>query len=113
MSKFLCVWDCNGIESVIDISEFENEENQRLLEMIATSKPVASRFGQLLGRLMLRARFNSHRNYEIYAIEAIEGITEENIFEMFTNNPQQSADLLRKNGVEIYSDRQNTKTVIT
>ena len=113
MSKFLCVWDCCVIEAVIDISEFENEEDQRLLEMIATSKPVPSRFGQLLSKLMLRARFNSHRNYEIYAIEATDGITEENIFEMFANNPQQSANLLRENGVKIYSGRQNTKAVIT
>ena len=113
MAKFLCVWDCNGIESVIDITEFEYEDDNNLLEMIKTCKPQPSKFGSIITSLLLRARYNSQRNYEIYAVAVTDGITDKDIFEMFENNPQGSADLIRERGVKIFSDRSNKKFLIT
>ncbi len=115
MSKFLCVWDCYGIESVVDITAYEFEEDERLLEMIKTGEEssMPSNFGKLITSCLLRARFNSHRNYEIYAIAANDGIKDQDIIQMFTLDPQGSAELIRERGVKIFSDRQKTKPVIT
>lgn len=103
------MWDCQGIETVVDITPYEHEDDDRLLEMIATGKPAASHFGQLLYKFLMRARFNSHRFYEIYAIATVDDITQEDIYKMFTENPQTSAELIRKSGVKIYSDRPEQK----
>lgn len=113
MSKFLCVWNSYGIESVIDITEYEFEEEALLIEMIQTGQPAASKFGSILTGLMLRARFNPQRNYEIYAVQAVDSITDKDIVDMFNANPQSAANTIRKNGVKLFSDRQNTKPVIT
>jgi hypothetical protein len=113
MSKFICMWDCNGIESVIDITEYEFEEDTRLMEMIRTGKPVnKGGLGSLVQRLILRSRFNNQRHYEIYAIEATKGITDKDIFQMFDNDPQGSADLIRNRGVKIHSARATKSAAI-
>ena len=115
MSKFLCVWDCYGIEAVADITQFEFEDDERLLEMIKTGEEskMVSKFGTLISRFLLRARFNSHRNYEIYAIESNDDIKDTDIVQMFRLDPQGSAELIRERGVKIFSGRQTAKSVIT
>lgn len=109
MSKFICMWDCNGIESVVDITQYEHEEYDLLIEMIKTGQPQKTKFGWILNPMMLRARFNGHRFYEIYALDAAESITDRDVYEMFTNDPQGSAELVRKKGVKLYSDRATKK----
>jgi hypothetical protein len=54
----------------------------------------------------LRARFNSHRHYEIYIITATPGITEDDVRDMFEADPQTAADTIRRIGQKYYSDRQ-------
>ena len=94
-----------GSERVIDITEYEFEEDSNLLETIKTGKSQHSKFGKILHGLLLRARFNSQRHYEIYAIAAEDDISDEDIKDMFNNSPQTAADTIRKLGVKIYSDR--------
>jgi hypothetical protein len=53
----------------------------------------------------LRARFNSHRHYEIYLIEVDEGITVEDIRKAFEDSPQTMADTVRRIGHRFYSNR--------
>jgi hypothetical protein len=106
------MWDSNGIESVIDITQFDDEADDLLLETIKTGQPQKSNFGSILNPMMLRARFNGQRNYEIYALSASEGITDRDIYEMFTNDPQGSADLVRNKGIKVYSDRATKKAAI-
>ena len=105
MSKFLVVWDMMGLESVIDITEWEHESEELLLTMIQTGQSAQSKYGPILSSLLLRARFNSHRHYEIYAVAATDGINREDITNMFEQNPQGSADTIRRLGVKVYSDR--------
>ena len=57
--------------------------------------------------LELRARYNSQRHYEIYIFNAQEGITKEDIQDMFDADPQTAADLIRKHGHRYYSDRRD------
>jgi hypothetical protein len=67
-----------------------------------------------LNMLMLRAKFNSQRHYEIYSITATQGITSQDIKDMFEAAPQYAADLIRERGHKLYSDRgEKEKMVIT
>lgn len=100
---FLVSWDCTGLEAVINITDYEKETAWATLKN--EDPPV--KLGSMVNHLMLRARANSQRHYEIYTMQVQEGITDEDIREMFSNDPQGSADLIRDRGNQIYSDRRN------
>lgn len=98
-------WDQLGVECVFNASE---QDRQITFEMLAgTYDERSPRHSpqSLLNMLILRARYNSHRHYEIYAIDVEEGITSEDIKQMFEDDPQGSADLIRSRGRQLFSDR--------
>jgi hypothetical protein len=97
--QFVIVWDCNGLEYIEDLTEIEHNITWSALQG-KTAKPMPN-----LNHLTLRARYNSQRHYEIYIIEATEGITKDDIAIMFEENPQQAADTIRRLGKKLYSDR--------
>ena len=74
-------------------------------------KKGTNKLGQTITHLMMRARYNPQRHYEIYAITVAEGITEEDIRTMFENDPQGSAELVRKRGNKIFSDGAQTNQI--
>ncbi|CAB4128751.1 hypothetical protein UFOVP112_69 [uncultured Caudovirales phage] len=104
---FLVSWDCNGLEAVINITDYEKETTWATLK--DEDPPV--KLASMVNHLMLRARANSQRHYEIYTMNVQEGITDEDIRSMFDADPQGSADLVRDRGNKIYSDRVNQKEV--
>ena len=100
---FLVSWDCTGLEAVINVTDYEKEATWATLKN--EDPPV--RLGSMVNHLMLRARANSQRHYEIYTMNVAEGISDEDIRTMFEQDPQGSADLIRDRGNQIYSDREN------
>ena len=104
---FLLSWDCNGLEAVINITEYEKETTWATLKN--EDPPV--RLSSIVNHVMLRARANGQRHYEIYTMTVESGITDEDIRGMFDSDPQGSADLIRDRGNKIYSDRVNQKEV--
>lgn len=59
-----------------------------------------------LNMLILRARANTQRNYEIYTIQVEADVSLKDIQEMFKDSPQDIVDLVRARGHRLYSDRQ-------
>jgi hypothetical protein len=55
--------------------------------------------------MLLRARVNGQRHYELYAIDCQDAISKEDIAQMFEDDPQAAADLFRSRGHRLYSDR--------
>jgi hypothetical protein len=53
----------------------------------------------------LRGRYNNQRHYELYAIDCEKNITKKDIEQMFEDDPQSAADLIRERGVRVFSDR--------
>jgi hypothetical protein len=98
---FLIVWDCLGVETVINTTQYEHEITWGLLQ----NKPAGATVRTMTWSLLARARANEHRNYEIYTIQVEAGVTEADVKEMFHNDPQGSADLIRARGNKIYSNR--------
>ena len=99
------MWDNTGLECVIDITE--REQMQAWAQLQDQEGPSAIPINMLI----LRARYNSQRHYEIYAVTATEGITKDDITEMFENSPQTAADTIRRLGRCIHSDRVNQSEV--
>jgi len=104
-NAFLFAWDCNGIESIIPITQYELLDKQNLIRVLGEEEKIPNPLGGILNRLILRARFNSQRHYEIYSVDCDASMDEEFWKEQWETMPQETADLLRERGQKIYSDR--------
>ena len=106
-STFILSWDQQGLESCINVTEHEMD---RTFAVLSDQVP-AGNVNAIINAILLRARYNSQRHYEVYAIEAAEGITQDDLAEMFEQDPQGSAELIRARGRCLHSDR-NVKNKI-
>jgi len=104
---FIVVWDMTGLEAVIDVNDLTSEDTMRALK-----GEKGSKLGQTLFFITQRARANSHRHYEIYSIHTDPTIDKLAMSDMFHQNPQAAADLIRARGQKIYSDRANKQTQV-
>ena len=59
--------------------------------------------------LILRARANPQRNYEIYTVQVDPDVSLKDIQDMFKDTPQFIVDLVRARGHKLYSDRLYTE----
>jgi len=110
VNAFLVMWDCTGLECVIPYTNPEHDE----LIAVLSNKPMKNDIGKTLFAMTMRAKFNPQRYYEIYTVNAVDGIEKEDIEEMFENSPQHAADTIRKLGQMIFSDRPDqSKHIIT
>lgn len=106
-NTFLLSWDCQGIEAVVNVTDYEKEQ---VWAELSNQDPPA-RWQSVVTHLMMRARANPQRHYEIYTMQVESGITEDDVREMFESDPQGSADLIRDRGNMIYSDRANLNEI--
>jgi hypothetical protein len=120
-NTFIVSWDMTGLEAVVDITENIERgdafEREKIWDIIKDPEHVpqnewARGVNQMLHHMILRARANTHRHYEIYSIQTNQGITKADLEDMFNNSPQAAADLIRDRGVKFYSDRVNKRTQV-
>lgn len=105
---FLVVWDCYGLEYVENLTNLSKKQIWNILKDESKPKPL----GNLIPQVILRARANPQRNYEIYTVSVDSSIVKSELIEMFENDPQGSAELIRERGNKLYSDRDTSKRVI-
>ena len=103
---FCVMWDCNGLEAVGEVVD----PAMKTWAVLA-NKPVPREDFNVL-HWQMRARTNTQRCYEIYAIGVDGSITQEDIVAMFETDPQYAADLIRARGERIYGDRRTQKDAI-
>lgn len=105
-NNFLVVWDMLGLESIFDVNaamkEIEDWEKQQLWSMLKDQKVAKKPNPIPLQMLIMRARSNSQRSYEIYSFNT--SMTENEVRKIFADDPQPIVDWIRKNGNKIYSD---------
>ena len=106
-NTFVVVWDNLGLEYVGNVTEDE----QRRVWGELNGKPVPSQLSNV-NQLLLRARYNSQRHYEIYLVTATDGITTDDIRDMFEASPQTAADTIRRLGHCYFSDRVQEDRVV-
>ena len=104
---FLLSWDCEGLEACINISD---AEKSIMWATLKNEKPDY-KIGNMVSMMMLRARSNPQRHYEIYTIHVDKSITEKDLRRMFDDSPQSAVDLIRERGNKIFSDRANHNRV--
>lgn len=122
MSKYLLSWDMYGLEALIPLDPLMSKVKERDKELLfkRITDPDGHHHNEAIAEinrhvnlLMMRARYNSQRHYEIYCIDTTAEITEDYLRDMFKHNPQGTVDLIRERGEEIYSDRETQPRVIS
>jgi hypothetical protein len=117
---FLLSWDMTGLETVLDLTTLEKlrheEEKIRMMQILSDpeARDPGDQTGAALNRavqgILLRARVNSQRHYEVYTIQTDASVSERDMWELFTSNPQHAAELIRERGNQLYSDRIKQRT---
>lgn len=105
--RFLLVWDMNGLEAAINMSEMARNDVEAKLKGTHPTDSIST----MLNYYELRTRFNNQRNYEIYAINLPSDTTRDDVFRWFDGNEQSMADLIRHKGTP-FRKRENIKPVI-
>ena len=104
--RFLAVWDMLGLESLWDIDEamevIENHDKQKTWNTLKGEKTLPMRNPIPLNELIIRARANSQRSYEIYTFTS--EFDRQEVETIFAECPQPLVEWIRKNGNKIYSD---------
>jgi hypothetical protein len=107
MSKskvYICMWDERGFETLKDCTKWERET---FLNTIAgkelTPAPVN------LQAMMMRARFNPQRNYEIWTFNTEESLDEDTLWRYAEDNPQALVDMIRARGKRLYGEPATTE----
>ena len=113
---YLAMWDMLGLECLFDVDKHMNEHNEWekrkivaiLKEELIPPKPESIPLQQLI----LRAKFNSQRSYEIYEFTSTIGY--DGLKEMFNDDPQPIVEWIRINGKKVYSDyiKQERKMIV-
>lgn len=111
-NAFIFSWDMMGIEAIIPITEYEEWDKMNTWNILADRPTVRNPLYSIIQRLVLRARANSQRHYEIYAIDCNESLDQKFWEENWKENPQWCADLVREHGVKIWSDRVEENQIV-
>jgi hypothetical protein len=111
------MWDMLGLECLFDVDNHMKEHNDWEKEKIvailkeSTTHPLKPA-GIPLQMLILRAKYNSQRAYEIYEFTSTMAYDE--LKEAFNDNPQPIVEWIRNNGKKVYSDylKQDRKMIV-
>jgi hypothetical protein len=123
-STWLLSWCSDGIEAIINVDEYQSrqldQDKQAMWDTLAAPDPenvkkgvtAANELNRLMHSILLRARVNPQRHYEVYTIGMPTGTTEQDIRDMFEDGAAQyMVDLIREKGTKYFSDRANPQKV--
>lgn len=108
MRYILASWCSEGFECLQDITKYKDFEAHQIFKLLDNKEPATNPLDQLMNSLIMRARFNTQRQYEIYVFTTDDSITLEDVESMSRDSPQFLADFARANGTKFFSDRQTT-----
>jgi hypothetical protein len=106
-NAYLFAWDQKGIDSIVPITQYEDYDKNNTWNVLTNQPTERNPLWSILQGLILRARYNSQRHYEIYSVDCAFEIDEAEWREIWANDPQGTADLIRARGVKLYSDRED------
>lgn len=112
-NAFIFSWDQLGIEAIVPITQYEHHDKQNLIRILSEKSVERNPLDSIVRSLILRARYNPQRHYEIYAVDCDASLDEAFWRKQWEENPQYTADLIRERGHKLYSDRVTKKPVIS
>ena len=114
LTRFVAMWDMNGLESLINVTQIEKEhkqwEKENIFRILKEENQTLKPAHVPLEMMIMRAKFNSQRHYEIYTFDS--ELSEQDISKTFETSPQVMVDAIRGIGHKFYSDRATKSAVI-
>jgi len=110
-NAFIFSWDNTGIDSIVPISQYEHIEQQNLIRILSEKPTERNPLDSIVQSLLLRARYNTHRHYEIYAVDCTEEMDETFWRKQWEEHPQFTAELIRERGHKLFSNRAETHKI--
>lgn len=113
MSKtFIFSWDITGIEAVIPVDDYDDYEKVNTWNALIDKELERNPLTSIIQHLILRARSNPQRHYEIYSVTSKEDMSADTWTKLWKESPQAMADLIRERGNKMYSDRSSERTQV-
>ena len=115
-NHYLAMWDMQGLECLFDVdlhmNKYNEWEKQKVVSILKEEQVPIQPQGIPLQMLILRARANSQRTYEIYEFNST--VKYDELKEAFNDNPQPIVEWIRENGKQVYSDyvKQERKMIV-
>jgi hypothetical protein len=118
MRYFLAMWDEMGIECLQDITDEhpDNVARAHLFTAIKNGEPIPkSHLGTQIQAMLMRARFNGQRQYEIYVFTSADSVSLSDIDTWVNDDIQGFVDWVRENHAKkLFSNyNPNRKQAIT
>lgn len=116
IKHYLAMWDMQGLECLFDVDfymdQYNEWEKQKVFSILKEEPIKPQPKGVPLQMLILRARVNSQRAYEIYEFNSTLAYKE--LTEAFNDDPQPIVEWIRENGKKVYSDyvKQDKKMIV-
>lgn len=110
------MWDMLGLECIFDITKLKQDhevwEKAKIWRVLKEEKMDTKPPSIPLKEMILRAKFNSQRSYEIYEFNST--LDKEELIDVFKSDPQPVVEWIRDNGHKIYSDhvKQEKKLIV-
>ena len=101
-NSFIFSWDIHGIESIVPIEKYRQHDKDQVINILKGNETVRNPLHSILQSLLIRARLNSQRNYEIYAIDCDESLDEKFWKEQWTSNFESTAEIIRSRGYKLF-----------
>lgn len=111
-NAYIFAWDQTGIDSIVPITQYEEWDKKNTWNVLVDQPVERNPLMSIVQSLILRARYNSHRHYEIYSIDCAFGIDEKEWRKIWEESPQATTDLIRERGQKIYSDREDRQSQV-
>jgi hypothetical protein len=109
--SFVATWDIYGLEAIYDLgpvqAEIEAWEKLNIVAILKDQETTPHPTPIPLQQMILRARMNSQRVYEIYGFKSTFDIEE--VKHLFNTKPQVIVEWIRLNGYKVYSDYSKTQ----
>ena len=113
---YLAMWDMLGLESLHDVDahmdKYNEWEKQTVVAILKEERIPSQPSGIPLQMMLLRAKVNSQRSYEIYEFNST--MVYDELKEAFEIDPQPIVEWIRSNGKKVYSDylKQERKMIV-
>ena len=113
---YLAMWDMLGLESLHDVdlhmNKYNEWEKQKVVAILKEERIPSQPSGIPLQMMLLRAKVNSQRAYEIYEFNST--MAYDDLKEAFEIDPQPIVEWIRVNGKKVYSDylKQDRKMIV-
>jgi hypothetical protein len=104
-TQWVVLFDNEGVDTLVPWGELAQEQ---MLATLSGEKPPSSP-NHIVSRMMLRARFNQHRHPEVWGYNTEEDIAYDDMRDLWEDNPQYMADLVRSKGEQFFGDKPGTK----